>query len=259
MISDKNLNERINNIKRKDEIGQLAINFNQLLDRLDFAFKREQRFIADVAHEMKTPIATLRSELEVSLRKPREKTEYQQVLKDAIVETDRLTSTLKNILDLAWVEAPNAQKRQEKINLSELMSELIEIAKKMAANKEILIKEELEKNIYIFGFKNRLAHAILNIIDNAIKYTPKNNKVEIILEKTPNKAIITVKDHGPGIKELEIPHIFDRFYRGEKTSKVFGAGLGLAIAKSIVNLHQGEIKVISKLNKGSSFIILLPI
>lgn len=259
MISEKNLGDRITDIKSQDELGQLASTFNDLLDRINQAFKREQQFIGDVAHEMKTPLATLKSELEVALQKTRSKDEYQKALKDAIVETDQLSSTLKNVLDLAWIESPQLQKNKTKIDLSELMNELVEIAKKLTINKNININSDIKTGIYISGFKDRLGRALLNIIDNAIKYSKVNGKVEILLEQSPTLAVITIKDNGRGIMESEISHIFDRFYRGAKTEKVFGAGLGLAIAKSIITLHQGEIKVKSQPDKGSSFIITLPL
>src|SRR3972149_1822156 len=132
MISSKNLDERVDGIDSHDEIGELAQTFNQLLDRLHLAFKREQQFIADVAHELKTPLATLRSTLEVSLQQKRENIDYQKALQESLSETHRLSSTLKNVLDLAWSETPMEQKNAKKFSLSALMDELFELAQKMA-------------------------------------------------------------------------------------------------------------------------------
>ena len=257
-ISSKNLDKRVSAAKNDDEIGQLGDSFNKLLDRLDVAFKRERQFIADVAHEMKTPIATLRSSFEVTLHKERSNDEYKKIIKDSIIETDRLTTTLKDVLDLAWTEVPNENQRS-KFDLSELMNEMSEIAQKLALKKQITISHSVISNIQMLGFRERLGRAILNIIDNAIKYTPHDGKITISLIQEYNNALITIKDNGQGIEENEINHIFNRFYRGAKTDKVFGAGLGLAISKATISIHKGAIKVESKPKMGSTFTIALPL
>lgn len=258
LISSKNLDERILDIKSENEIGELALTFNNLLDRLDKSFQRERQFIADVAHELKTPLATLKSSFEVILNRDRTIGEYKKVIEEAIGETDQLSSTLKNVLDLAWYEAGKT-KNKKKFNLSELIDDLYEIAQKMAVKKGIEVKLSTSQNIYIYGFKEKLARALLNIIDNAIKYSPSNGKVELLLEKTPKKILFSVIDNGPGISKDDFPHIFDRFYRGSKTDTILGSGLGLAIAQSIISLHQGEVVVRSSLGHGSTFVIVLPI
>ena len=259
LITHKNLNERITDINGEDEIGELALVFNKLLDRLHEAFQREQQFIGDVAHELKTPIANLRTSLEIGLQKKRTNEEYQALVSDAIKETDRISITLKNILDLAWSETPGDHRIAEKFNLSELLEELDDITQKMASTKDINAKFNIEENIFLTGYKDKLARALLNVLENSVKYTPKKGNINVDLETIHNKAIITIKDDGIGIEEDEQKRIFDRFYRGSKTDKVFGSGLGLAISKSMINLHNGEIKVASRIGKGSTFIISLPI
>lgn len=259
LISSENLEEKITGIGSDDEIGELSNSFNSLLDRLSEAFKREQQFIADVTHELKTPLATLKSSFEVVLNKPRNGEEYKKVIEGALAETDQISQTLKNVLDIAWSETPEVSKKKTKFNLSGLVNDLYEIAQKIAVKKRIQVKLSTTKGVYILGFKDKLARAILNIIDNAVKYSPVQGQVEIILEKTPNKALISIIDQGQGILDEEVQHIFNRFYRGSKTEKTLGSGLGLAIAESIVNLHQGEIKVKSKKGKGSTFVIVLPL
>ncbi|MEK7078773.1 MAG: ATP-binding protein [Patescibacteria group bacterium] len=257
-ITSKTLDKRITLIKGNDEIGQLANAFNELLDRLDKAFKRERQFIADVAHEMKTPIATLRSSFEVTLQKERQNEEYQKIIKDSIIETDRLTTTVKDVLDLAWSEIPSDNLRTV-FDLSELMSEMSEIAQKLGSKKQIAVVKSITPDIQMSGFRERLGRALLNIIDNAIKYTPHNGKIHISLIQEYHNALITIKDNGQGIEEGEIGHIFDRFYRGSKSEKVFGAGLGLAIAQATIGIHRGVIQVKSKPGMGSTFSIALPL
>lgn len=253
-ISSENLKDRVTEIKRDDEIGELSSTFNALLDRLDDAFQREQQFIADVAHEMKTPLATLKGSLELSLERKRSEDDYKKVISGSVQEVTRLSDTLKNVLDLAWAGSPVEQKSPRKVNLTELVEELAEIAEKMASQKGLAVEKAIEKGIYVKGFKDKLGHALLNIIDNAINYT-STGSISITLKQVKDKAFVLIKDTGPGIAEKDIPHIFTRFYRGKKTDKVFGSGLGLAIAKSMIELHGGTIEVESEVGKGTMFVV----
>lgn len=258
LISRKNLDERIKNIEREDEIGELAVTFNNLLDRLSGAFKREQQFIADVAHELKTPLSIIKSSFEVVLNKKREEREYEQTIKNSISEINRMSLTLNNVLDLAWTETRSEQNKPASINLTEIMEEMRDIAEKMAIQRRIKVSAQLEKNIHVLGFKDKLGKAILNLIENAVKYGFEDGSLDLILETRGEKAVVQVKDVGKGIAKNDLPHIFDRFYRGSIDNKVLGNGLGLAIAKSVVSLHGGEIKVESKIDQGTTFTIILP-
>src|SRR3989344_3453681 len=188
MISSKNLDDRIDDIQSDDELGELAYSFNELLDRLHNAFKREQQFIADVAHELKTPLATLLSTIEVALQQKRENTEYQKALEEALSETHRLSTTLKNVLDLAWSETPQEQKNAKSFNLTDLMEDLLETTQKMAVPKKIVVSGSFVKDVTVYGFKDKLGRAILNIIDNAIKYTSQKGKIEMVMKKTDTMA-----------------------------------------------------------------------
>lgn len=257
-ISSKNLNERVTGMDSADEIGELAQTFNDLLDRLHAAFSREQQFIADVAHELKTPLATIRSTLDVALSRKRTAAEYEESIKEAIIETHEISSTLKNVLDLAWSETPQEQRSSKPFDLSQLAEELLEAAQKMGTEKKLSMKGTIDKNIVIDGFQEKLGRAILNIIDNAVKYTPPSGRIEINLVKKRHQAFLTIKDNGIGISSNDSPHIFDRFYRGSSSGKTFGSGLGLAIAKAIVSSHKGEIRVKSRVGRGTEFIISLP-
>lgn len=258
-ISSHNLDKHIKGIHSNDEIGGLAKSFNDLLDRLNDAFKREQQFIADVAHELKTPLATQRSGLEIILSKKRAIDEYRKAIDEALKENNQIASTLKNVLELAWSETPHEQQHMTQLNLGELMDELTDIALKMAVQKHIVVRRVVQKETVVIGVKDKLARAVLNVIENAIKYTPEHGSVSIHLATIKNDAVLTIEDTGQGIAEKDIDHIFDRFYRGSKTDNVLGSGLGLAISKSIILLHKGNIHVKSKVGKGSAFTIVLPL
>ena len=258
-ITSENLDEKVKNPKTGDEIEELSNTFNNLLDRLHNAFQGEKQFIGDLAHELKTPLATQQSGLEVNLSKERNEKEYRKALSEALIDSQKITDTLQNILDLAWSKTDNTKLQGNKINLGDLIDEIKEIAIKLAVKKGITIDGNIEKNITVFGKRDKLFRAILNLVDNAIKYTSTNGRVMITLRNNKEAAMIQVKDNGIGISKSDLDHIFERFYRGEKTDKTVGSGLGLAIAKSIITAHQGKINIESNVGKGTSVTVFLPI
>jgi len=258
-ITSNNLNEKVTDIGDEDEIEELSVTFNSLLDRLHSAFTRERQFIGDVAHELKTPLAAQRTTIEVALSKDRSKKEFRDVLAESLVDNNRLSSTLNNILDLAWAEADSAKGQFEKVNLSEVVSEIKDLAATMAHKKHIAVVGNVELDIFITGKKDKLFRAIVNIVDNAVSYTAEKGSMSISLQKKNEQAIIRILDTGIGIAQRDLPHIFERFYRGLKNDKVFGSGLGLAIASAAIAAHQGKVEVKSNVGHGSEFIISLPL
>lgn len=257
-ISSENLDERVVSPKTGDEIEELALTFNHLLDRLSAAFARERQFISDVAHELKTPLATLRSGIEVALLKDRTGKEYKKVLLETLIDVNRLATTLKDVLDLAWSETDSAKTGRDVFSLSELVEELKDTATKMAYGKSIVIDGLIKKNVVAPGSKDKLFRALLNIVDNAVQYTSRG-KIVISLREDNQLAVIKIKDTGKGILEKDLPHITERFYRGSQTEKTSGSGLGLAIAKAVINAHHGKIEIESKAGKGTQVTIFLPV
>ena len=258
LISSEHLSERVDSPHTNDELEKLTSTFNRLLDRLQDSFQRERQFIGDVAHELKTPIATLKSGVELTLSKNRTSKEYKETLEETMIDINRLSSLTKNILDLALVGAENAQTEEKPFSLSETVAEIKDIAVKLALQKKIIIKGKIKADIYISGSQDKIYRAIFNIVDNAIKYTKQGGKVVVNLYKNKTQAVVEVTDTGVGIAEKDLDHIFERFYRGSKTAKTLGSGLGLAIASGIIKTHHGEIKVKSKVGEGATFIVTLP-
>lgn len=258
-ISAENLKERVPEPNTGDEIEELSHTFNSLLDRLNEAFVRERQFIGDVAHELKTPVATLKGGIEVTMSKSRTNEEYKKELNETLIDVNRLSVTIKNILDLAWIGAENANLSDNHFDLSAALVELQEIAAKLGLQKHLTLKGEIEPGIIVNGAEDKVSRAVLNIIDNAIKYTPTGGSVTISLRKKQGNAVIEVKDTGIGIPEKELEHIFKRFYRGSKAAKILGSGLGLAITQGIIKAHGGDIAIRSKAGKGTSVIITLPL
>lgn len=253
-ITAENLNQRVGVRKTDDEIQELAETFNGLMNRLDRAFGREREFLGDIAHELKTPLATLSGEIELALAKKRKNEEYRHALEEASIDAKRLSNTLRDTLDLAW---SNTDTKLEKVDLSAVVADLSEVAKKLAFGKQIKVESETPKKIYVLGKKDKLARAILNLIDNAIKFAPKKGLIKINLQKEGVRAVIEVSDNGSGINNKDLPRIFERFYRGKTQTN--GSGLGLAIAKAIIEAMHGKITVASKKGAGTTARVRLPI
>lgn len=258
-ISSKNLEDRVPIPKTEDELEELATTFNGLLARLSAAFERERQFIGDVAHEMKTPLATIKSSVEVALSKERERKEYKEVLSETLVDVDRLSSTLANVLDLARSEADQSKAIKDSFNFSELTSEILDLTQRLAAQKQIKVSGHIAKKIFIAGRRDKLMRAILNVVDNAVKYTPKGGRITINLSKEDDRAVLEVIDTGVGICLEEQAHVFERFYRGAKTEKTLGSGLGLAIAQAIITTHNGTINLSSEVGKGTKVQVRFPL
>lgn len=259
-ISEKNLTLRIPEVNTKDEIGHLVRTFNSMISRLEKSFAQIKRFTSDASHELKTPLTILRGELELALRSDKSKEQYEDVLISALDEVVRLTNVVETLLELSKAEAGQINMNFEKTNLSRLIQEIAEDAEILAESKDIKVTKNIEDNIFVYIDSARIHQAALNIIDNAIKYTPQGGEIKIELTKNQNYTMLSVSDTGVGIPEDELKHIFDRFYRVDKarSSTTHGAGLGLSIVKWIVDAHNGFIDVKSDLNKGSKFVINLP-
>ncbi|MFZ3301101.1 MAG: HAMP domain-containing sensor histidine kinase, partial [Microgenomates group bacterium] len=258
-ITTENLEMRLPNPKSNDEIEKLTLTFNNLLDRLHQSFKRERQFIEDIAHELKTPIATLKGGIELTLSKDRSNTEYKRTLKETLIDTDRISKLVSNLLDLAWVGMSQNTLNNKQFNLSEVTNDLAQIALKLGLQKNIVVNIDIDKNIKIYGDESKISRAILNLIDNAIKYTSCNKNVLISLKQLKRTIILTIRDEGVGISKSDLEHVFERFCRGSKTAKTLGSGLGLAIAEGIIKTHNGDIKIESKIGKGTIVKVILPI
>lgn len=257
-ISLSNLSQLIQIYKTGDELEELSTSFNSLLTRLSTSFARERQFIGDVAHELRTPLSTLKNSIEVTLSKDRSAKEYQHALSETLVDVDHLSGTVNDVLDLAWSESDKPLLNGERVNLSDLLEELVDITKKMAEAKKIHLIEEIKPHIEIPGKRQKLFRAFFNLFENAVKYTPENGKIAVSLSRTKSSDLIEITNTGPGILKADLPRVFDRFYRGGKDATTFGSGLGLAICKSIIETHQGSIFIESTPKKITTFTVEFP-
>lgn len=260
-ISEKNLSLRIPEVNTKDEIGHLVRTFNSMISRLENSFSQIKRFTSDASHELKTPLTILRGELELALRSDKSTERYQEILLSALEEVVRLTNVVETLLELSKAEAGQIKMNFEKTNISQLILDISEDAEILAEGKIIKVQKNIQEDIFGFVDSKRIHQAVLNIIDNAVKYTPSGGQIIIELTNSHNNFHLVVSDTGIGIPEEELHHIFDRFYRVDKarSSSIYGAGLGLSIVKWIVDAHNGKIEVESTIDQGSTFTITLPL
>ena len=258
-ISSRNLDERIDIGRRKDELGRLAQTFNEMISRLKDAFQRINQFSIDVSHELKTPLTILKGETEVAIRKDREKEEYVHLLGSHLEEIDRMTRIIDDLLLLSKAETGEMKLNVEEIDLRDLIVDVYANMKMFAEKKSVELVVGSLHDMKLRGDELKLRRMLINIMDNGIKYTQTGGKVEISSELTDGYVRINVKDNGIGISGNDVKYIFDRFYRADRSRKrESGSGLGLSISKWIAEAHKGDIEVESQVSRGSLFSIKLP-
>ncbi len=261
-ITANNFTQRISYKGPKDEVGRLAKTIDKMLSRLQVAFEHERRFTADVAHELRTPLTVIKGRIGVTLSRPRSLEEYENTLQDLEQEADRLIRLTNGLLFLARLELREIHPSfLQKVDLSNLLGALVEQIQPLAESQEIKLIEKIEPDLYILGNPDYLTNLFLNLLDNALKYTPHHGTVTLKTKRIEQKILVFVQDTGLGIEAKHLPYLFDRFYRVEeaRSRRTGGAGLGLAIAQEIARLHGGILTVTSQINKGTTFILSLPI
>jgi heavy metal sensor kinase len=262
-ISAENLSARLDVTNSRDELGRLTTTINDLLTRLENSFKEQQRFIADASHELRTPLAVLRGETEVALGKTRGVDEYQQSLSLIQDEAERLSRIVEDLFILARQPInTRAALNKERLSLNDAVADCARAAQVLALRKGVRLKLENDSpSIALNGDEELIKRLILNLLDNAVKYTPEGGEISLALARQNGNAEIVVRDTGIGISETDQTRVFDRFFRVDKARArtLGGAGLGLSIAQWIVAVHGGEISLLSTPGQGSTFTVLLPI
>lgn len=240
-----------------DEIGMLIRAFNHTLERLENLFTSQQRFLADVSHELRTPLTVIKGNADL-IRKFGADDESLDSIK---AESDRLTRLVGDLLLLAQAESGKLPLNRRPVELDQLLTDVLQEMRVLAGEKVKLRLTDIDQ-VLVQGDPDRLKQVLINLISNAIHYTPAGGDIYLTLSKSEGKAKIIVRDTGPGIAATDLPHVFDRFYRGEKSrtrSKSGGFGLGLSIAYWIVDTHGGRIEVDSHEGQGTTFCVYLPL
>ncbi|NLT94409.1 MAG: HAMP domain-containing protein [Clostridia bacterium] len=257
-ISAKNLNVRLNVSGAKDELKELALTFNEMMNRIEDNYNRQKQFVSDASHELRTPIAVIQGYANMLDRWGKNDREVLQESIEAIKnEAENMKELIDKLLFLARHDKDNFVLQKEDISLTEILHEIARETQIIDNSHKITFNIEREARLH--ADKNLIKQAIRIFIDNALKYTPPGGEITVTLGREGDYHAISIKDTGIGMTKEELKHIFDRFYRSEKsrTKEKGGHGLGLAIAKIIILGHQGKIRVRSKVNAGSEFTILL--
>jgi len=258
-ITSENLSERLNPRGTDDEMDDLIWTINGMITRLENSFKRMAEFTADVSHELKTPICAMRGEAEVLLSKERKAEEYQEGLAHFIEQFDHLNHMINDLILLSKFDATQVELKMTPLRLDLLIKDLCNLFQILAEQNKIALEMATIEEVTVIGDKARLQQLFTNLIDNAIKYTPKGS-IRVTVEKDEETVLVKIKDTGIGIPKEEQEKIFKRFYRVDKSRsrETGGVGLGLSIAEWIVHAHHGRIEVKSEIGKGSTFTVRLP-
>ena len=259
-ISANNLHERLYAGEQNDELQQLARVFNDLLARLDGSFESMRGFVADASHELRTPLAIIRGEADVALSEDRAPAEYRDALVIIQDEAKRVSRIVDDMMALARADAGQRKLRIEEFYLNDLVEECCKAATVLALTKGVSLSTDPMPDISFRGDQDLLRRMFLNLLDNAIKYTPAGGSVSVAVECEHACVQLIVADTGIGIAAIHAEHVFDRFYRVEKARSRAdgGTGLGLAIAKWVAESHNGSIELSSRPGLGSTFTVSLP-
>ncbi len=260
-IKEGDLRQRVPVPQTRDEVQALALTFNEMLASLEQTLNRQRRFVSDASHELRTPVAVIRSKTDLALQQPSELDEYITVLRQVNGESERLGHLISDLLILARADEGKLPFEMETVPLHLLAEAVVANAEALALECGISLCVETNEPVEVCGDEARLIQVIMNLLDNAIRYTKPGGKVVLSITSDPQWAMLTVRDTGPGIQAEHLPHIFDRFYRVDSArthNPGNNNGLGLAIVAWIVRAHQGSIDVSSQPGYGSTFTITLP-
>jgi len=260
-IGAGNLAGRLGPMPRADEVGRLAATFDDMLDRLERAFAQQRQFTADASHELRTPLTIITGDLDVLLRRRRAPEEYEEVARGVADEVTRVGRLVEDLLTLARADSGQAELAREFIYLDALVDDIAAGPRRLAAAKGVVLDTRLARDVAVIGDPARLRQLALNLLGNAVTYTPEGGRVTVTLTAAGDMARLEVADTGIGIAPEDLPRVFDRFFRADeaRTHSEGGTGLGLAIARWSVEAHGGRIGVRSGLGVGSVFTATAPL
>ncbi len=260
-ISADRLHERIAVVNPHDELGELAETLNQMIERLERSFEETQRFTADAAHELRTPLAIIRNEVEVALRLPRSREDYCRVLENLLEDTNRLSALADQLLFLSRHETGLSPTVRENVAVDELLREVVDNMQPVAKEKGVTLQLAENRPSQLHSDQRLLRRVFINLLDNAIKYTGNAGRICVTSQVSMEAVTIRVQDNGIGIPPEHLSRIFDRFYRVDaaRSGEANGAGLGLSICRTIVRSMHGTIGMESQVGIGSTVTVTLPV
>jgi len=260
-VAQGDLTQRLPSHAKERELQDLMTDLNSMFESLEGSFKSQKRFTADASHELRMPLTILKGEIEVALRHPRDADEYRSILKQHLKTVARMQYIVDDLLTLARSDAGMLELQQQPVDLSLLLQEVGQQHLILLSERHISLDMDIQDDLEVMGDSGHLERVFFNLLGNAHKYAPEHSTVGLIAHAEREEVIITVRDEGPGIAQKHQELLFNRFYRVDdsRARKKGSAGLGLAICKHIVEIHQGHIHVESEEGKGASFIVTLPL
>jgi heavy metal sensor kinase len=259
-ISLHHLSRRLPVPRSGDELESLSRALNEMIARLDESFQHTSRFTADASHELRTPLTIMRGELEALLARTQLPAESAAELGSVLEETMRLARTVEGLFALSRLDAGEARSERVSLDLADLVSTTVEQMCLLAEEREIDLRCETSEPVEVAGDRSRLKQVVVNLLDNAIKYTAAKGWVILRVRGDDGRAVLEVEDNGAGVSPDDLPHVFERFYRSEKTraSEAEGAGLGLSIVQAICTAHGGSAKMENLSPQGCRVTVTLP-
>ncbi|MGA2871375.1 MAG: ATP-binding protein, partial [Verrucomicrobiota bacterium] len=260
-ITQHNSSERMPVAHTGDELEKLSVSLNRMIARLDDAFQNSKRFVADASHELRTPLTILHGELEMLAKDAQANAEWRERVASMLEEVARLGKIVEQLFALSRLDAGESQTEWKQFDLAELARTTAEHMGLLAEDKHIAITCDASRPVLIEGDRARLKQVVVNLLDNAVKYTPENGAIQLSVNAINGHAILEVADNGMGIPPDALPHVFERFFRVDqaRSADAGSAGLGLAIVKSICTAHGAEVEVQSTLRNGSCFRVKFPL
>ena len=259
-IGEQDLSQRIK-VSTKDELGRLSTTLNHMIDRIERAFKRQKEFTGDASHELRAPLAVIRAEATLTLEKERDAEAYRRSLEVIAQESDKMSVVINQLLTLARADTGKEQLAFKIIDMAEFLGDVCDDIAILCREKELTLQLSSFDKVSVHGDKRSLRSLMVNLLGNAIRYTPIGGTISVGLRREGQLAVVTIRDTGIGIPPEDLPYIFKRFYRVDKarSRNVGGSGLGLSICKQIIDIHKGKIEVESSMKKGSTFYVKIPI
>ena len=258
IIATGRTDERVPTGSQDDAINELTLLFNAMLDRIEGLVRGMRGALDNVSHDLRTPLTRLRGTAELALASEPEVDRYRDALADCVEETDRVLVMLNTLMDISEAESGAMPLHRELLDLGEVADRAIDLYREVADARGVHLQAVARTAAPVHADRVRLEQVAANLIDNAVKYTRPGERVTVEVEARGDRAVLRVRDTGPGIPESEVPRIWDRLFRGDRSRAERGLGLGLSLVKAIVEAHQGTVSVESALGRGSTFTVSLP-